>query len=472
MSVPEEESKDALNAKPSKLLSAKDKEDNLNLEATDTIISIQALRKDVVVDTSEKPTGKMASMCELFCVADSQDKMYIGVAFFMAFLSGCNQPAQLIIFGSILTAFNGATAADSIKLVSLLAGLYAVMGFQMFLSSFAQTALMSAAAGKQTKRLRELYFKSLLRQPVTYFDSNDQGALATSVMERTLIFQDGIGEKLALGVQFFVAFIAGLIVALYYVYKLALLMMGVVPIMAVLIGIITKFLQSSSEESLTAYTIAGSTAQQALGAVRTLFALGAERREITRYGEQLELAEKAGLKRWRATGMMAGSVSCVMWMTYALGLWFGAFLIANDMNSREECRYSQITNADGSTTLKVPADSCITGGAVMICFFSVLFGGLNLGQGFPAISAVQLAMVELGKILEIVRSTSDIDATSEVGQIPHEVNGKIELRNLSFAYPMRPDHQVYNNMNLTIEAGQTVALVGPASIVKFMLLYT
>jgi ATP-binding cassette, subfamily B (MDR/TAP), member 1 len=462
MALSSDESKDALDAE--QLYHGKDDKYSPTADSLDHIVSIEALK---AVDASaEKPTNKPATFGELFCVADTQDKCYIGTAFFMAFLSGCNQPAQLIIFGSILTAFNGATPAESVKLVSLLAGLYAVMGFQMFLSSFAQTALMSAAAGKQTKRLRELYFKSLLRQPVTFFDSNDQGALATSVMERTLVFQDGVGEKMALGVQFFMSFIAGLIVALYYVWQLALLMMAVVPVMAILIGIMSKFLQSSSEASLNAYALAGSTAQQALGAVRTLFALGGEKREVATYATHLELAEKAGLQRWRATGVMAASVNCVIWMTYALGLWFGAYLIARDMEAREECRYFFVTNADGTDSLHVPVSSCITGGNIMICFFSVLFGGLNLGLGFPAISAIQLATTELGKILDIVRRTSDIDATSDSGDIPDKVVGKIELQNVSFAYPMRPDHDVYKGLNITIEAGQTVALVGPSGCGK------
>lgn len=257
-----------------------------------------------------------------------------------------------------MNGFNGASTEESVKLVSLLAGLYAAIACQMFITQTLQTACMSTAAGRQTKRLRELYFKSLLRQCITFFDSNDNGALATSVMERTLIFQDGMGEKLALGFQFGTSFFAGLIVALYYVWQLSLLMMGIVPLLAALIVVITTFLKKSSEESLNAYTIAGSTAQQALGAIRTLFALGGERREASRYSDHLALAEIAGFKRWRATGVMAGTVQLVMWCTYGLGLWFGAYLISRDMKARTECNYYIIP---GSNTLHIPDTGCITG---------------------------------------------------------------------------------------------------------------
>jgi ATP-binding cassette subfamily B (MDR/TAP) protein 1 len=42
----------------------------------------------------------------------------------------------------------------------------------------------------------------------------------------------------------------------------------------------------------------------------------------------------------------------------------------------------------------------------------------------------------------------------------------VEIRAATFAYPQRPEHNVYDNLNLTIEAGQTVAFVGPSGCGK------
>ena len=157
----------------------------------------------------------------------------------------------------------------------------------------------------------------------------------------------------------------------------------------------------------------------------------------------------------------------IMWFMYALGLWFGAWLISRDMINRKECNYYPLYNADGTyASLHVPEGSCITGGNIMICFFSLLFGGMQLGQAFPAVSAVNLARIELGKILDIVENDSPIDATSENGQVLSSVVGEIQLHNVSFAYPMRSEHNVYNGLDLTIEAGSTVALVGPSGCGK------
>ena len=46
------------------------------------------------------------------------------------------------------------------------------------------------------------------------------------------------------------------------------------------------------------------------------------------------------------------------------------------------------------------------------------------------------------------------------------MQGAVEIQGVSFAYPARPDVQVFQNMTLSITAGQTVALVGPSGCGK------
>merc|ERR550537_1189291 len=53
-----------------------------------------------------------------------------------------------------------------------------------------------------------------------------------------------------------------------------------------------------------------------------------------------------------------------------------------------------------------------------------------------------------------------IDFTSDAGQKPSSCQGRIELRDVHFSYPARPDQRVCNGYNLTVEAGKTVALCG------------
>lgn len=53
-----------------------------------------------------------------------------------------------------------------------------------------------------------------------------------------------------------------------------------------------------------------------------------------------------------------------------------------------------------------------------------------------------------------------IDSASEAGLVPIECNGWIEVKDIDFAYPARPDSQVLNGLTLNITAKKTTALVG------------
>jgi ATP-binding cassette subfamily B (MDR/TAP) protein 1 len=98
----------------------------------------------------------------------------------------------------------------------------------------------------------------------------------------------------------------------------------------------------------------------------------------------------------------------------------------------------------------------------MIAFFSVLFGGLNLAQAGPGFSALSTARVAMAKILSVVRRVSPIDPLEKNGKVLDEVRGEIEFHKVAFAYPQRPELKVYDGLSMKIEAGTTVALVGPS----------
>ena len=336
--------------------------------------------------------------------------------------------------------------------------MYFIIAIQMFITSFLQTAFMSMASARQTKRIREVFFKNILRQPMTFFDRLDQGSLATSVMEYTTVIQEGLGEKLALGVQFVSSFIIGLAVALYYSWELALLVISFIPIVAIAIGIITAPLPKISENNTISLNKAGSITQESLGSIRTIFSLGIEGKELRRYSEQLLISEKLAISKWHIQGCTLGFVGLVMWSTYALGLWFGSYLISTDMLKYTECNY--YLNPDD--TLHVPVAHCTQGGDIMIAFFSILFGGLQLLQAIPCITSINNAQIELKKILNIINLQSNIDCFSNDGLTPDDCVGSITFSKVTFAYPMRSERNVYNSLSLSIAPGTTVAFVGPS----------
>jgi ATP-binding cassette subfamily B (MDR/TAP) protein 1 len=106
----------------------------------------------------------------------------------------------------------------------------------------------------------------------------------------------------------------------------------------------------------------------------------------------------------------------------------------------------------------------MTGGKVVSTFFAVIMGAMGLGSSFPCIASIVQGRSAAATIFHVIERVPPIDAYSTEGRVlaPAEVRGKIELRDVTFAYPTRPEKQVCRHYNLTIEAGKTVALVGPS----------
>lgn len=53
----------------------------------------------------------------------------------------------------------------------------------------------------------------------------------------------------------------------------------------------------------------------------------------------------------------------------------------------------------------------------------------------------------------------EIDEEAD-GERPHSVQGHIQLKDISFNYPARPELQIFKGFSLDVPAGTTVALVG------------
>jgi ATP-binding cassette, subfamily B (MDR/TAP), member 1 len=183
-------------------------------------------------------------------------------------------------------------------------------------------------------------------------------------------------------------------------------------------------------------------ATESLNAIKTVSALNMQQHMIKKYRKFLLSAMNIGIYKGFKVGCAHGSLFCACFLTYALAFWYGAKLVADDV--RTNCQ-----------------NNCITGGVVFSCFFSVLMGGMALGQLGPPLTAMSAAMSSAHTILELCRRKPLIDSLSTHGTVPEQpLSGNIELQHISFAYPSRPESQVCQDLNLSIRSGEVVAFCG------------
>merc|ERR1719399_1144452 len=273
-----------------------------------------------------------------------------------------------------------------------------------------------------------------------------------------------MGDELAKVAQTLLQFAIGLTVALVLSWRLALVSATGIPVLGFIVAVANKAYARSTRDASSALGAASSSALEAIAGVRTLNAYGREPHVIESFGGNLLAACKQGIRMGRARAALEGAMAPIMFLLFGFGLWYGSSLVATDMEDNEKCRFA---TAEGEPQFP-DATQCLTGGNVMTAFLSVLFGFMGLLQMLPGITALAAARTAAAKVYATLDApASTIDALSAAGAAPAaRAAGRIELRDVHFAYPSRRELPVYQGLSLTIEAGQTVALAGPSGCGK------
>ncbi|CAI0469186.1 unnamed protein product [Linum tenue] len=242
-------------------------------------------------------------------------------------------------------------------------------------------------------------------------------------------------EVLKLGnfIHYMATLVSGFVVGFTAVWQLALVTLAVVPLIAVIAAIHTTTLAKLSAKSQEALSEAGNIVEQTVVQIRVVLAYVGESKSLQGYSAALRTAQKLGYKSGVAKGLGLGGTYFVVFCCYALLLWYGGYLVRHNYTN---------------------------GGLAISTMFAVMIGGLALGQAAPSMSAFAKARVAAAKIFRIIDHKPAVNRNSESGVELDSVTGLVELKNVDFSYPSRPDVRILNNFSLTVPAGKTIALVG------------
>ncbi|KAG8796940.1 GTPase-activating protein, partial [Serendipita sp. 399] len=189
---------------------------------------------------------------------------FIGI--FAAILSGAAQPMMTLLFGNLSNAFVDfgrsvaqtygagapptpqgiaavADAADHFRKTAAKDALWLVLiGVGMFVATYTYMVIWVRTSEVATKRIRERYLQSILRQDVSFFDNVGAGEVATRIQTDTHLVQLGVSEKVPVAISFLGAFFTGFVLAFARSWKLALACSSIVPCIAITGGIMNAFM--------------------------------------------------------------------------------------------------------------------------------------------------------------------------------------------------------------------------------------
>ncbi|KAL1819538.1 hypothetical protein ACET3Z_014407 [Daucus carota] len=386
----------------------------------------------------EKPGSVLPTVkfMELFRFADRLDYVLMVIGSVGAFVHGSALPLFLRFFADLVNSF-GANANDPDKMtqeVVKYAFYFLIVGGAIWVSSWAEISCWMWTGERQTTRMRIVYLEAVLDQDVQYFDTEIRTSdVVSGINTDAVMVQDAISEKLGNFIHYMATFASGFVVGFTAVWQLALVTLAVVPVIAVIGGVHTATLSKLSAKSQEALSEAGNIAEQNIAQIRTVVAYVGESRALKAYSSALKISQRFGYKSGLSKGLGLGATYFTVFCCYALLLWYGGYLVRH-----------HYTN----------------GGLAISTMFSVMIGGIALGQSIPSMAAFSKARVAAAKVFRIIDHKPSVEKNSKSGLELETVLGEVEIKNVDFSYPARPDILVLNNFSLCVPAGKTIALVG------------
>ncbi|XP_044284634.1 ATP-dependent translocase ABCB1-like [Varanus komodoensis] len=208
-----------------------------------------------------------------------------------------------------------------------------------------------------------------------------------------------------------------------------------------MVGFFELLLSVLTTKELLAYAKAGAVAEEVLSAIRTVVAFNGQAKAVSRYETNLKEAKTAGTKKSITSNISLGISQFLIFGCYALGFWYGTKLTVDEKETYDI-------------------------GTVLIVFFSVVIGAFSIGQASPNLEYLANARGAAYEVFRIIKKPRHIDSSSGEGLKPDKFQGEIEFKNIHFSYPSRPDAHILKGLNLKIQPGKTIALVGSSGCGK------
>ncbi|KAL2641264.1 hypothetical protein R1flu_008851 [Riccia fluitans] len=373
---------------------------------------------------------------KLYCFSDPFDWLLIFIGTLGACTHGSAIPVFFIFFGKLIDAFGAnymhpEIMAAEVRKYSLY---FVILGAVVLFGAWAEVACWMWTGERQSAKMRSQYLKAMLSQDVGFFDTDiTTGEIVSRISSDGILVQDAISEKAGQYIHYMARFAAGFAVGFSSVWQLTLVTVAVVPLIAMAGGAYAVTMIGLTSKSQKAYAKAGEIAEQAIAQIRTVYAFVGEAKTARAYSDSLATTLKLGSKGGMAKGLGVGFTYGLLFGAWALLLWYASILVM-----------------DGKTN----------GGEAFTTILNVIISGIALGQAAPNITTFGKGKAAAYNILEMIERKSAVNANFLDGRTLPQVQGHIELRDVTFSYPSRPEQMIFQNFNLTIPAGGTVAIVG------------
>nr|KYP61369.1 Putative multidrug resistance protein [Cajanus cajan] len=356
---------------------------------------------------------------------------------------GSVQPIYALTIGGMISAFFAESHQEMRHRIRTYSFIFCSLSLASMILNLLQHYNFAYMGAKLTKRIRLRMLENILTFETAWFDEeqNSSGALCSRLSNEASMVKSLVADRLSLLVQTTSAVTIAMIIGLAVAWKLALVMIAVQPLTILCFYTRKVLLSTLSTKFVKAQNQSTQIAVEAVYNHRIVTSFGSIPKVLRLFDEAQEAPRKEARKKSWLAGIGMGSAQCLTFMSWALDFWYGGTLV----EKRE-----------------------ISAGDVFKTFFVLVSTGKVIAEAGSMTSDLAKSSTAVASVFEILDRKSLIPKTGDNtnGLKLEKMNGKIELKNVDFAYPSRAGTPILRKFCLEVKPGKSVGLVGKSGCGK------
>lgn len=344
------------------------------------------------------------------------------------------------LMGKLLgsTTTNAAISKDSIELLTfdnaneVAFALFILFAFQA-LFSFVRVVIFNNVTENTLRDIRDRAFKKMVYMPMNFFDVNKVGELTSRVSSDITQIQETLRTTIAEFFRQVIIILGGVAFLLMISWKLALIMLGTVPVMAVLAVVFGRFIRKLSKQAQDYAAESNSIIEETLSGISNVKAFTFERFSILNYGKKTKEIRNLNVKSGIWRGLFVSFIIFCLFGAIVFIVWQGLLM-------------TQGTEPELSNE-----------GFYQFVLFTIMMGA-SVGSLPDLYANIQKTKGAIENLMEILNDKEETEIQS--GEISEGIDGSISFEHVNFRYAQRDDVEVLRDVSFDIGRNDRVALVG------------
>ena len=286
--------------------------------------------------------------------------------------------------------------------------------------------------------MRSKVFNHLIHLHPGFFENNRGLEIQSRLTADMTLLQSVIGSSISFALRNFIMMIGGTIWLFITNAKLTAIVLICVPLVVAPILIFGRRVRGLSRQSQDKVAVVGAYVGEILGQIKTVQAYNHQPLDQQKFRDYVEDAFNVAKHRIIQRALLVTMVIILVLGAVGGMLWVGG-----------------IDVIDGRIS---------AGELAAFVFYSVIVGSA-VASISEVIGELQRAAGAAERTMELLHAPNEIESPQKVEKLP-KVLGNINIEQISFAYPSRPDVRAIDSLTLHIHAGEMLALVGPSGAGK------